>query len=192
MKQSREITVRIVGGRFKGLRLTVPPGRNIRPTTDRAREALFNILSHSLSLDFRSITVLDLFAGTGALGFEALSRGAERVLFVDNEHSAIECIKSNGKHIGQTHFFSVRDGDASCLPPRTSQDKPATLAFLDPPYRKRLVAPTLLAIDKGNWMMGGAVIVVEIGRNEKFEIAPSFSLSSERLYGNSKITFLSN
>ena len=184
--------VRIVGGRLKGQRLTVPPGRNIRPTTDRAREAVFNILSHSLSLDFQSITVLDLFAGTGALGFEALSRGAERVLFVDNEHSAIDCIKSNGENIGQTQSISFRYGDASCLPIRTCRDRPATLAFLDPPYGRKLITPTLLAIDKGNWLTGGAVIVVEREKNEIFKNASSFSLCAERLYGNSKFTFLSN
>ena len=77
--------MRIVGGKFKGLHLTAPLGHNTRPTTDRAREAVFNILTHGLSLDFGGITVLDLYAGSGALGFEALSRGAARVLFFDNE-----------------------------------------------------------------------------------------------------------
>ena len=147
--------MRIVGGKFKGSRLTVPSGQSIRPTSDRGREAIFNILSHGLGFNFDVRTVLDLFSGTGALGFEALSRGANRVVFIDNKYAAIKSIKLNGKSIGQTPFFSIRQIDASCLPARTRRDKAATLAFLDPPYRNNLITPSLLALDEGGWLQWG-------------------------------------
>ena len=154
--------MRIVGGKFKGSRLTAPSGQSIRPTSDRSREAIFNILSHGLDFKFDVITVLDLFSGTGALGFEALSRGANRVVFIDNNISAIKSIRSNGISISQTPFFSVRQTDASCLPARTSRDEAATLAFLDPPYGNNLITPSLLDLDEGGWLRIGAVVVVVI------------------------------
>ena len=182
--------VRIVGGKFKGSRLTVPAGQSIRPTSDRSREAIFNILSHGLGFKFDGITVLDLFSGTGALGFEALSRGANRVVFIDNRYSSIESIKSNGRSIRQSPFFSIRQTDASCLPARTSRDEAAALAFLDPPYRKKLITPSLLALDKGGWLRMGAV-VVEMAKTDHYKLPPLFSLTSERKYGKSKFTLLS-
>ena len=183
--------MRIVGGKFKGWRLSAPPSHSTRPTTDRAREAIFNILSHGLHLKFDGIAALDLFSGTGALGFEALSRGAESVLFVENETSAINCIKSNGIRIGETKIFSIRCEDASCLSARTRREKSASLAFLDPPFGKKLISPTLFALDSGDWLQVGAVIVVEMARDEYFELIPPFSLKSERHYGNAKFAFLS-
>ena len=183
--------MRIVGGKFKGSRLTAPSGQGIRPTSDRSREAIFNILSHGLGFKFDGITVLDLFSGTGALGFEALSRGANKVVFIDNKYSSIESIKSNGRSIGQTPFFSVRQIDASCLPARTSRDETAALAFLDPPYRKSLITPSLLALDEGDWLRMGAVVVVEMAKNDDYKLPSSFSLTSERMYGKSRFTLLS-
>ena len=183
--------MRIVGGKFKGFRLTAPSGQSIRPTSDRSREAIFNILSHGLGFKFDGITVLDLFSGTGALGFEALSRGANRVVFIDNKISAIKNIRSNGRSIGQTPFFSVRQIDASCLPARTNRDETAALAFLDPPYRKNLITPSLIALDEGGWLRMGAVVVVEMAKTDHYKLPPLFSLTSERKYGKSKITLLS-
>ena len=183
--------MRIVGGKFKGSRLTVPSGQSIRPTSDRSREAIFNILSHGLGFKFDGITVLDLFSGTGALGFESLSRGANYVVFIDNKNSAIDSIKSNGENIGQTPFFSVRKFDASSLPARTSRDNAAALAFLDPPYSKNLITPSLLALHTGNWLRMGAIVVVEMAKNDHYKLPSSFSLFSDRKYGKSRITLLS-
>ena len=183
--------MRIVGGKFKGSRLTVPSGQSIRPTSDRGREAIFNILSQGLGFKFDGITVLDLFSGTGALGFEALSRGANRVVFIDNKYAAIKSIKLNGRSIGQTPFFSIRQIDASCLPARTSRDEAAALAFLDPPYRNNLITPSLLALDEGGWLRMGAVVVVEMAKNDHYKLPSSFSLTSERKYGKSTFTLLS-
>ena len=183
--------MRIVGGKFKGSRLSVPSGQSIRPTSDRGREAIFNILSHGLDFKFDGITVLDLFSGTGALGFEALSRGAKKVVFIDNKYSAIKSIKSNGRSIGQTPFFSIRQLDASSLPARTGRDEAAALAFLDPPYGNNLITPSLLALDEGGWLRIGAVVVVEIAKNDHYKFSSSFSLTSERKYGKSRFTLLS-
>lgn len=183
--------MRIVGGKLKGRHLSAPLGHNTRPTTDRAREAIFNILSHGLYLKFDGITALDLYSGTGALGFEALSRGAESVLFVENESPAIDCIKANGDSVGETKHFSIRREDASRLAPRTPREKRASLAFLDPPFGKKLVSPTLFALDNGDWLTIGAVVVVEMAKDDYFDLPQSFSLKSERRHGNTKFAFLS-
>ena len=183
--------MRIVGGKFKGWRLYAPLGHNTRPTTDRAREAIFNVLSHRFYLNFKGLVALDLFSGTGALGFEALSRGAERVLFVENERLAINCIMSNGERVRDTKNFSVRREDASKLSARTSSEKSASLAFLDPPFGNDLVSPTLSALHKGGWLENDALIVVEMSMAEHCDLTPHFSLKSERHYGNVKFLFLS-
>ena len=148
-------------------------------------------MAHSLDIDFDGITVLDLYSGTGALGFEAISRGAKRTVFVDNQIGAIKCIKSNGDRIKKSNFITVYHKDASSLPPRTHNDEPAALAFLDPPYWKDLITPTLIALEKGDWLKVGAVVVLETAIKDQFHLTPSFSLNSERSYGKSRITFMS-
>ena len=183
--------MRIIAGRFKGQRLAAPFNQITRPTTDRARETIFNILSHGLDIEFDGITVLDLYSGTGAFGFESMSRGAKRIIFVDSEISAINCIKSNGRRIKQPPIFTMYQRDASSLPARTHRDEPADLVFLDPPYRKDLITPTLIALDKGDWLKVGAMVVAEMANKDHYNLTSSFSLNSERRYGNTKIAFIS-
>src|SRR5215472_5185665 len=135
--------LRIVGGRHRGRRLLVPPGDAVRPTSDRAREALFNILSHgdfaAAGSPFADENVLDAFAGTGALGIEALSRGAARAAFIETDRTALAALRRNLAALDETDAADVIAGDAT-RPPRRAPFA-AAVAFLDPPYGTGLAAP---------------------------------------------------
>ena len=130
--------MRIVGGRNRGRRLIAPKGAATRPTSDRIREAIFNILIDGLQLDLDGCPALDLFAGTGALGFEALSRGAGPVRFIENSDAAIDLIRANAEALGEESVSVVR-ADVRRLGVASASDDPARLAFLDPPYGGGLI-----------------------------------------------------
>src|SRR5437762_6373793 len=138
--------MRIVGGVHRGRRLVAPPGEAVRPTSDRAREALFNILSHgsfaASGLPFADRPVLDAFAGTGAFGLEALSRGASAAAFIENGREALAALRRNIAVLGEEDRAHVCAGDATRSPRATFA---CALAFLDPPYRSGLAAPALTA-----------------------------------------------
>ncbi|MEQ8371389.1 MAG: 16S rRNA (guanine(966)-N(2))-methyltransferase RsmD, partial [Alphaproteobacteria bacterium] len=161
--------MRITAGRHKGRRLAVPPGLTVRPTADRARQALFNMLAHGgheLASDIpgnmlRDANVVDLFAGTGALGLEALSRGAAHVVFIEQAAPALEALRANITTLGDSVRTRVMPGDASRLRRRPADLPPATLVFLDPPYDTGLVAPALSSLVAADWLADVAVIAVE-------------------------------
>ena len=152
--------MRIVGGRLGGRTLLAPKSQAIRPTSDRLREALFNILQHSYGDPVSGARVLDLFAGTGAMGLEALSRGAAFVLFVDDGAEARALLRGNVDALGAGGASKVYRRDATRLGP-CAPLSPFSLALLDPPYGKGLAEQALLSARDGGWLTSDALIVVE-------------------------------
>jgi 16S rRNA (guanine966-N2)-methyltransferase len=183
--------MRIVGGRHRGRRLLAPPGEVVRPTSDRAREALFNILSHGrLAADgipFAGAAVLDAFAGTGALGLEALSRGATEAVFIERDPEAIAVLRRNVASLGESARAEILPGDAT-RPPRAGLQ--CTVAFIDPPYRSGLAAPALAALDRTGWLAPDALAIVELGAREPLVPPDAFALLDERVYGAARLVFL--
>jgi 16S rRNA (guanine966-N2)-methyltransferase len=183
--------MRIVGGSHRGRRLAAPPGEAVRPTSDRAREALFNILSHGeLAKDgipFADAAVLDAFAGTGAFGLEALSRGAAEAVFIENDRGALIALRRNIGLLGEEARTRVVSGDAT-RPPRAPSA--CAVVFLDPPYKSGLAAAALAALAKGGWLTPDALAMVEIGAREALEPPDGFTLLDERVYGAARLIFL--
>ena len=181
--------MRIVGGSLRGRRLAAPPGRAIRPTSDRAREALFNILQHSLLMatPLAGAAMLDLFAGTGAVACEALSRGAAHATLVDRDAAALDVARANLAALGLADRASVLQADATRL---RSATRPAAFAYLDPPYRSGLAAPALASLAAGGWLAPGALAVIELAAREDFAPPAGFALRDERRYGAARLVFL--
>ena len=179
--------MRIVAGIHKGRVLACPAGLDTRPTADRARQALFNIL-YSLGLGAEGGRVMDCFAGTGALGLEALSRGWDHATFVETAPAALNALASNIATLGETARTTVLKADATRLP--TANAAPADLAFLDPPYGKDMVAPTLSGLASRGWLAPGAVVVVETARDEALALPGGFTHFDERPYGAARINLL--
>jgi 16S rRNA (guanine966-N2)-methyltransferase len=183
--------MRIDAGSHKGVKLSAPEGDDTRPTSDRARQAVFNILVHSYDA-IRDAKVLDVFAGSGALGLEALSRGAERASFIESDRKAAECIKQNIAACREQARTQIFVADASRPPRALSSWAPCALVFLDPPYSKGLIAPTLIALSENGWIAPEALIVAEIDRKEVLEAPPGFSVLDDRQYGKARILLLRN
>ena len=184
--------IKIVAGKHRGRAIATPEGMTTRPTANRARESLFNILAHanwtsdgtSPLFDAR---VLDAFAGSGALGIEALSWGAAHATFLENDPTAVRLIGDNLRKLGETASARVIRADATRPPPGRD---PCNLALLDPPYRSGLAAPALAALAEAGWLAPGAIATVELSDNEDL-IAPSgFEAIDERRYGAAKIVIL--
>jgi 16S rRNA (guanine966-N2)-methyltransferase len=184
--------VRIVSGAFRGKALVAPSGQATRPTSDRARQAIFNILEHApWSAGVRDSRVIDLFAGSGALGFEALSRGAAFCLFVETDEAARGAIRDNVEGLGVFGTTRVHRRDATDLGVRPGADGPAfDLAFLDPPYAKGLGETALEKLAAGGWLVPGATVVFERGAAEPVFGAAGFELLDARDYGAARINFL--
>ena len=184
--------MRVIGGSWRGRRLDAPPGGAVRPTSDRAREAVFNILEHGAHTGgegspIPDARVLDAFAGSGALGIEALSRGAAHATFLDSDATAIRTIQRNLTALKGLANASVRRAD--CLaPPRAPA--PCDLVFLDPPYGEGLAAPALLALARAGWIAEGAFCVVELGRDDAFDAPDGFDLLDDRRYGRARMVIL--
>jgi 16S rRNA (guanine966-N2)-methyltransferase len=183
--------MRIVGGRFKGRTIAAPSGAGTRPTADRTREAVFNILAHaewSPGMDGRR--VLDLFAGSGALGCEALSRGAAFALFVETDAGARGAIRDNIEALGLFGVSRLHRRDATDLGAKPAGlGDPFDLVFLDPPYKRGLGEAALARLKSGGWIEPGAVAIFECSADE----APTtlgFDLLDERVYGAAKVLFL--
>lgn len=182
--------MRIIGGRHRGRVLESPPDAAVRPTSDRARESLFNILEHGrlarggLS-PVRGSRVLDAFCGTGALGLEALSRGAAFVTFIDTSTAALRLAQTSARMLGETATTRFLQADVT-HPPRP--DAPCTLAFLDPPYGEGLAAPSLAALAAAGWLADGAIVVVETATRDDLDLPPGFTRADERRYGKAKLT----
>jgi 16S rRNA (guanine966-N2)-methyltransferase len=179
--------MRIVAGRFRGAHIEAPKGLATRPTSDRVREALFNVLEHgSPGFDFQDTRVLDLFAGSGALGLEAISRGARFCLFVEDSAEARAAIRRNIEVLGLTGATKIWRRDAARLGERGTVH-PFDLAFLDPPYGQGLAERALASLNEERWLRGGAIVVVEERADVAFALSPSFELMDRRVYGDTQI-----
>jgi 16S rRNA (guanine966-N2)-methyltransferase len=181
--------VRIVGGRLKGRNLASPSSRDIRPTADRLRESVFNILIHAYDNPIEGARVLDLFAGTGALGIEAVSRGAAFALFVDNGTEARALLRSNVEALGLGGVTKVFRRDATILGPAHPVE-PFSLVFLDPPYGKGLADKALASLRDGRWLTRGALLVVEEAKVAAFTASEGFEELERRVYDDTEFVFL--
>jgi 16S rRNA (guanine966-N2)-methyltransferase len=181
--------MRIVGGRFRGRGLSAPKTQAIRPTADRLRESLFNILAHTHDDPIEGARVLDLFAGTGALGLEALSRGAAFALFVDDGAEARALLRANVETLGLGGAIKIFRRDATKLGP-VSPLMPFSLAFLDPPYGKGMAERALASARDGGWLVPDALVVVEEAAESKFSAPDGFAEIKRRDYGDTELVFL--
>ncbi len=184
--------MRIVGGNFKGRSLVTPDGQNTRPTSDRAREAIFNILAHAeWAPNLEGARVMDVFAGSGALGFEAMSRGAGFCLFVETDEAARGAIRDNVETFGLFGTTRVHRRDAAQLGLRPgSQAEVFDLVFLDPPYRKGLGEKALDGLVSGNWLSENAVIVFERAADEDDFVTDVWQKINVKTYGAAQVLFL--
>lgn len=181
--------MRIVAGRFKGRPLATPRSDSIRPTSDRVRESLFNILGHGLDgFDLEGARVLDLFAGTGALGLEAVSRGAVSCLFVEEDAQARGLIRANVEALTLTGVTKLFRRDATRLGPAGKMGQ-FDLVLLDPPYGRGLGEAALAAAIEGGWLAPGAVVVLEERADVDVELPPGLALFDRRVYGDTQIVF---
>jgi 16S rRNA (guanine966-N2)-methyltransferase len=181
--------MRVVGGRLKGRTLASPASRAIRPTADRLRESLFNILIHAYGDPIQDARVLDLFAGTGALGIEAISRGAAFALFVDNGAEARALLRNNVEALGLGGVTKVFRRDAGDLGPAHPVE-PFSLVFLDPPYRMKLAEKALGSLRDGGWLTPGATLVVEEAKMAAFAPPEGFEELERRAYDDTEFVFL--
>jgi 16S rRNA (guanine966-N2)-methyltransferase len=180
--------MRIVGGKFRGRALAGPRSQAIRPTADRLRESIFNILAHAYGDPVTGARVLDLFAGTGALGFEALSRGAASVLFIDDGAEARALIRQNVEMLGAAGVTRIFRRDATKLGD-VHPNEPFSLVFLDPPYGKGLAEAALLSARTGGWLMPDALVVVEESKGA-FVTPEGFEEIERRDYDDTEIVIL--
>ncbi len=189
--------MRIVAGRHRGRRLEAPAGVALRPTADRTREALFNILTQG-RLPWRpagpapgnplsGVRVLDVFAGTGALGLEALSRGAAHVTFMENQAAALAACRRNVRLLDESERSAVLRCDVLRPPPA---EAPCALVLMDPPYSQDLAPPALGALARAGWLAPAALAVVELMAKEPFTAPEGFEVLDERKYGKARLVFL--
>ena len=181
--------MRVVGGRLRGRSLASPSSREIRPTADRLRESVFNILVHAYDNPIEDARVLDLFAGTGALGIEAASRGARFTLFVDNGAEARALLRNNVESLGLGGTTKVYRRDATDLGPAHPVE-PFSLVFLDPPYGKGLADKALASLRDGGWLTRGALLVVEEAKAAAFSAPEGFEELERRAYDDTEFVFL--
>lgn len=183
--------MRIVAGDFKGRSIAAPPDRGTRPTTDRVREALFNVITHAdWAPEIEGARIVDLFAGSGALGLEALSRGAAFCLFVETDSKARGAIRDNVEALslfGKTRVHRRSATDLGPIP--AGLGAPFDIAFLDPPYGKALAPRALESLVRGDWLSGNAIVIVETGEDEALNV-DGWDLLDERTYGASKMRIL--
>lgn len=184
----------ITGGRFGGRVLAAPDDRCVRPTAEKVRQAVFNILTHKdfgTGFTLEKACVIDLFAGTGAMGLEALSRGAAFCLFVDHAAAGRALLRRNVEALALTGATKIWRRDASALGPRPPGAGGAfDLAILDPPYRGNLLAPSLEGLSKGGWLKPQALVVAERALDEALPPPALFSQVDTRSYGDTAVEFL--
>ena len=181
--------MRVVAGTHRGRALATPANDAIRPTSDRVREAVFNILAHGIdefALD--GARVIDLFAGTGALGIEAISRGAAYCLFVEEAPESRALIRTNVEALGLTGATRIFCRDATDLGPCGNME-PYALAFLDPPYGKGLGEKALVALRDGKWLTPGAIVVLEERANVDIALPKGFTELDRRTWGDTQAIF---
>lgn len=188
--------IRLITGALRGRKLEVPPSKITRPTTDRVRESLFNLIESYFAkkeISFEGLVVLDAFAGSGALGFEALSRGAKHITFLEQAPAALKVLQYNAAHLKlKTSQVKIQRIDAT-KPPKSKI--PAGLIFLDPPYEKKLVGPTYKALLKANWIKEGTcgaetLVVIETSNQEDLPEFLQESIIIQRVYGSTIVTLI--
>jgi len=182
--------MRVIGGKWRGKSLTTPDGQSIRPTGDRVREAIFNIVEHGRHTKgggspIPGAVVLDGFAGTGAMGIEALSRGAAKAYFMEKERAPLSVLERNLADCGAAAIVSKSD----CLNPPPAPEA-CDLIFLDPPYGQGMAVPALIALTDAGWVGDNALCVVEIGKVDGFETPDGFEMLDERRYGAARVILL--
>ncbi len=184
--------MRITGGEFRGRPLAEPPDNRVRPTSDKVRQAIFNILAHNdFGFDLEGAAVVDLFAGTGALGLEALSRGASFALFVDDSAESRALIRTNVETLNLTGATKIWRRDATLLGPMAAgAGGPFALAFLDAPYRKGLSEKALASLAAGGWLSAGALAIAETAADETLTAPDGFRTLDLRRYGETAIHIL--
>lgn len=181
--------LRIVAGAFKGRALAGPKSDAIRPTSERHRGSLFDILEHGLAFDMTGVRVLDLFSGTGALGLEALSRGARACVFVEEGVEGRGLLRTNIEALGLGGRTKVFRRDATRLGPAGTLE-PFDIVMADPPYGQRLGEAALAAALSGGWLRADALAVLEEGKGASFSPIAGFDLLDERDMGASVLRFL--
>ncbi|HEV2561039.1 MAG TPA: 16S rRNA (guanine(966)-N(2))-methyltransferase RsmD [Rhizomicrobium sp.] len=183
--------MRVTGGTLGGRTLATPADNRVRPTSDKVRQAIFNILAHNdFGVTPEGARVADLFAGTGAMGIEALSRGSAFCLFVEEAAESRALIRQNVEAFHLTGVTKIWRRDATDLGPMSAgAGGPFDLVFLDPPYRKNLIAPALKSLRDGGWLAPNTVLIAECAEDEKFA-ADGFEILDERIYGETSVTTL--
>jgi 16S rRNA (guanine966-N2)-methyltransferase len=176
--------VRIIAGQWRSRPILAPPGRATRPTSDRVRETLFSILTSRLG-SFEDLRVADLFAGSGALGFEALSRGAAHATFVEGDRGAVEAIRQNAERLGAGERIRVIASSALALP----ASEPFDLVFADPPYQPGAGTAAVKAVAKANWLAAGGWMSVETSSGDEVD-AGDFLIEATRDVGRARLTLL--
>lgn len=178
--------MRIISGKFRNKNILAPDGLNTRPTSDRARQAIFNILDSILMKEqknWNNLVIFDAFAGTGAMGMEALSRGAKKLYYAENNAEAIKCIKKNLATCENTqHLY-----DATALPLAKEH---IDILFMDPPYNKGLVFLSLTELVQKNWINETTICVIETENKEHDFLPNRFDIFNERTYGKAKVSFV--
>lgn len=186
--------MRITGGDLRGRTLAAPSGMAVRPTSDKVRQAVFNTLAHNdfgrgFALD--GAAVADVFAGTGAMGIEAISRGSRFCLFVEDATEARALIRKNVEAFHLTGVTKIWRRDATELGPMgANSGGPFDLVFLDPPYRKNLIAPALAALRSGGWLVKNAILVAECAADEDIPGTDGFTVLDDRIYGETRVKML--
>jgi 16S rRNA (guanine966-N2)-methyltransferase len=185
--------VRITGGAFRGRTLFTPTDTRMRPTSDKVRQAVFNVLAHNdfgVGFSLEGARVADLFAGTGALGIEALSHGARFCLFVDDSAESRALIRSNVEALQLTGVTKIWRRDATQLGPLSAgSGGPFDLMFLDPPYRKQLVPAAMTSLAEGKWLAPAALLVAETAEDEPLPVSATFRMLDNRPYGDTRVSF---
>lgn len=180
--------MRIVGGEFRGRTLATPKSQDIRPTTDRTRESLFNILGHTYPEALDATRVIDCFAGTGAVGLEALSRGATAALFVETSVEGRGLLRTNIEALGLTGRAKIFRRDATDLGP-VGTTEPFNFLFADPPYGKGLGEKAFSAADRGGWLLTGALAILEERADIEPDVATPYRLVATREFGDTRMHF---
>lgn len=181
--------MRIIAGIYGGRRLDVPKNNDIRPTSDKVRGSIFNALLSRVDLE--GAHVIDAFCGTGALGIEALSRGAGSCLFIDSAKDSLELARRNVAALDDFLEADFIQADAAALRPRGKAGRPADLFFCDPPYRQDLIAPCLQKLMQGGWLAAGAIGVVEAEKGWSVTMPQAYRVLSEKTYGDTAVVYIS-
>lgn len=180
--------MRIIAGQYGGRKLGVPKGRDIRPTSDKVRGSIFNALGSRI--DIAGVRTLDLFCGTGALGIEALSRGASSCIFIDNSRESLDLARANAEILDDFFETEFIHGDASAIRARPKDVQAVDVFFCDPPYNMNLITPCLESLIKGQWIAKGAIGVLEAERSWPMQIPASLNVLTEKIYGDTKVIFV--